>query len=167
MRMEKLGIQPIQLLTQTINFLIMVFVLQKLLYKPIMTALENRRKKIEEGLKLTQMLKVEMEKVEKKKGEILEKARKDARVVIEDGKKAGEGVRAEIIAKAQEEAKEIVEKGRKDIELERKEMEVQLQGQTVEIAAEMTRRLLSDTLSVADQKTIIEKRLKKIAHVQK
>ena len=48
--MENIGIEPYQLLTQVINFALMIFILTKLLYKPILKGLEERKKKIEEGL---------------------------------------------------------------------------------------------------------------------
>ena len=51
--MEKLGIEPILLLTQVINFTILVVVLTKFLYKPILKMLDERKKKIEEGLTLS------------------------------------------------------------------------------------------------------------------
>ncbi|MBI2616978.1 F0F1 ATP synthase subunit B [Candidatus Gottesmanbacteria bacterium] len=165
--MENLGIQPVQLLTQAINFLIMLFVLQKLLYKPIMKALEERRKKIEEGLNYTEKVKLELEKVEKKKGELLDEAKKEVRSIIEEGKISGKKVADEIIAKASGEAKEIVEKGKRDVEIERKEMETHLQKQMVEIAVEVAGRALSDVLSSTDQKMIIDKKLKKVIHGMK
>lgn len=159
--MEKLGISPIQLIAQIINFVIMIVVLKKLLYQPILTALENRRKKIEEGLNYSEKMKQELEKVEKKKTEILEEAKKEARGVLEDSKKTAEGVRIEILEKAQTEAKAIIEKGKKDVEQERKDMEYRLELETVEVASQMAAKALEDVLTAADQKTIIEKKLKK------
>lgn len=160
--MEKLGISPIQLITQIINFVIMVVVLKKLLYQPILTALENRRKKIEEGLHSSEKIKEELEKVGKKKADILQKAQIEARGIVENGKKTAEGVKDEILKNAQIEAVAIIEKGRKDLDQQRKEMESRLERETVEIAAEMAVKALGDVLTTADQKMIIDKKLKKV-----
>jgi len=54
--MEKLGIEPTLLLAQILNFLIIAFVLTKILYKPILQLLDKRKKTIEEGLRLTQKM---------------------------------------------------------------------------------------------------------------
>src|SRR3989338_9157846 len=51
--MDKIGVEPVALLTQIINFLLMVLILSKILYKPILKMLDERKKKIEEGLKYT------------------------------------------------------------------------------------------------------------------
>ncbi|MCL4338932.1 hypothetical protein M1271_04545, partial [Patescibacteria group bacterium] len=64
--MEKLGVEPFQLLTQLFNFFLMVFILTKFLYKPITKKLEERKKKIEEGLEYADRMKSEMEKSDKK-----------------------------------------------------------------------------------------------------
>ena len=44
--MEKLGIEPVLLAAQIVNFLVILVVLQKLLYKPILGMLEKRKREI-------------------------------------------------------------------------------------------------------------------------
>ena len=73
--MENLGIQPVPLLLQAINFLLLLFILKKYLYKPILKALEDRKKKIEEGLAYSEKMKAEAEKSEKKREEIISRAK--------------------------------------------------------------------------------------------
>ena len=87
--MEKLGIQPVQLLAQVFNFLILIILLRKYLYKPILKMLEERRKKIEEGLKSSEQAKKELDEAEKKKAEIISKAKLEASKIMDEAKKAG------------------------------------------------------------------------------
>ena len=54
--MEKLGIELTQILTQIFNFTLMVFLLTKLLYKPVIKKLEERKAKIAEGLAYTEKM---------------------------------------------------------------------------------------------------------------
>ena len=84
--MEQLGIEPKLLAAQLVNFSIILFVLTKLLYTPILSILEKRKKQIEEGLLLTEKMKAEEIKMEEKKEKLLDQARKDAHVIIEEGK---------------------------------------------------------------------------------
>src|SRR3989344_5068928 len=135
--MDKLGIEPTQLLFQAINFTIMVVVLTKLLYNPILRALNERKRKIAEGLAYTEKMKKEEEKLEKK--------------------------RQEVVDKAKDEAQKIIEKGKKDIELERVEMEQKLRDETIEVAEAMVTRLLENILTEKNQKALIEKKLAQIA----
>ena len=156
--MEKLGIQPTQLLSQIINILVMVFLLTKILYKPIIKVLDERKKKIQEGVEYTEKTKKELEQIEKKKQEILKKAESESKKIIEEGRITGKRLEAQIIEKAQREAKEIVEKGKKEIAMERFDLEKQLKTQTVEIASAMAEKILTNVLDKGDQKNIINRK---------
>lgn len=161
--MEKLGIQPIQLLTQIFNFLVMVILLTKFLYKPIIKMLDERKKKIQDGLEYTEKTRQELEKIEKKKAEITRIAENQAKKIIEEGKLTGKKLEEEIVKKAHKEALDIVEKGKKEVELEKMEMEKQLKTKTVEIAAALAEKVLLQILNKDDQKNIIDKKLKEIS----
>lgn len=165
--MDKLGIEPIQLLTQIFNFVIMVVLLTKFLYKPILKALEERRKKIEEGLQYAEKMKVETEKNEKKREEIILEAKGEARKIMEEGKKSGRIVEAEIIEKAHKEAQEVIAKGRSELSLERIEMEKQLRGQTIDIATSMVESILRQILDKNYQKEIINKKIRELEKIYK
>ncbi|MBI3379552.1 F0F1 ATP synthase subunit B [Candidatus Gottesmanbacteria bacterium] len=162
--MEKLGIEPLQLLTQVFNFLLLVFVLKKLLYKPILKGLDERKKKIQEGLEYTQKMQEEAEKTEKKREEIISKAKDEARIIIEDGKKVGKKVESEITGKAHLEANAILAKGREELEMERQQMERELRVQTIEIAKSWVEAVLGKILSSKTQTAIINKKIQELAN---
>ncbi|MBI4990547.1 hypothetical protein HZB96_00460 [Candidatus Gottesmanbacteria bacterium] len=115
--MEKLGVEPVQLLTQVFNFLVMVFLLTKVLYKPIL--------------------------------------------------RSGRRLEAEIIEKAHKEASLILDKGRKELELEKIELEKQLRSKTIEIASNMVEAVLSQVLDVKAHQKIINKKLADLAKLAK
>ena len=102
--MEKLGIEPSLLLAQIINFSIIVVVLTKFLYKPILAMLAKRKKEIEEGLLITERLRLEEEKLGARREKLLNEARKEARVILEDAKMQGKDLEKEIVAAAHKEA---------------------------------------------------------------
>lgn len=157
--MEQLGIQPFQLVTQVFNFLVMVFLLSKFLYKPILKVLEERKKKIAEGLAYSQKMKEEAEKSEKKRQEVINQAKEEARKIVEDGKKAGKKLEEEIIGKALTEANTILGKARQDLEREKLEMERDLRTKTVEIAQSWVEAVLGKVLGEKAQKTLINQKI--------
>ena len=65
--MEKLGINTTLFLTQMVNFLIMVFILQRFLYKPILKMIKERQEKISDGLALAENMAGEKEKLGKER----------------------------------------------------------------------------------------------------
>ena len=165
--MEQLGIAPFQLVTQIINFLVMVFLLNKFLYKPILKALEERKKKIAEGLDYTQKMKEETEKSEKKRQEVISQAKEEAGKIVEDGKRAGKKLEEEIIGKAHIEANNILGKAREDIEREKLEMEKDLRTKTVEIAQSWVEAVLGKVLGEKAQKTLINQKIEDLSKLSK
>lgn len=157
--MEKLGIEPSLLLAQIINFGIIVVVLTKLLYKPILAMLEKRKKEIEEGLAITERMRMEEEKLNSRKEKLFSEARKEARIIIEDAKKLGKDAEREIIALAHKEATDIAQKAKREADATHESLEGDLRREAVELAAAMAKRLVGSILSPADQHKLIAKHL--------
>jgi len=72
--------------------------------------LEKRKKKIEEGLKLTETMKEEEAKLEVKKAKVIADARRDAQSVIEEARGRGKEEEAEIIKEARKRQRLLSEK---------------------------------------------------------
>src|SRR3984893_11617705 len=100
-------------LSQVISFFIVAFLLRRFAYKPILAVLEERRRRIEEGLINADKIKKELAEAEKRYAEILAKANADAKKMIGGARESGaqgaerkqqEAVPAaeQIIAKARE-----------------------------------------------------------------
>lgn len=157
--MEKLGISPIQLATQIINFIIFAFVLRKLLYKPLLKLLEERKRKIQEGLEYTEKMKKEVEESENKRIEIIDKAKGEARKIIDEAKRAAKTVENEILHKASKESESYMEKAKKEIAWRAEEMKKEMQKETIEVATAIVERVLSQVLDETSQKVIINKKI--------
>jgi F-type H+-transporting ATPase subunit b len=163
--MEQLGIEPNLLLAQIVNFLIIFFVLSKLLYKPILGMLEKRKKEIAAGLELTEKMRQEEEKMNIRKEKFLEEAHKEAQNIVEAGKKEADAQGKEIIEAAHEAAGGIIAKGKVDVAALRASMEKDVRRAAVDIAVAMSKQLLSKILTPADQHKLIQKHLKELEKV--
>lgn len=157
--MDKIGVNPINLLTQVFNFTILVVLLTKLVYKPVLEALEKRRKKIEEGLALTEKLTQEKEDLERQKTKIIAEAGKEAKAIIDKARSQGKKVEQEVIVEARVAASEIIERGKKDVEIRMKEMEEQLVKETIDMAALLTQKLIGDVLDREKQQAMLKKKV--------
>ncbi len=164
--MDKLGIEPTLLIAQLVNFSIILFVLSKLLYKPIMAMLEKRKKTIAEGVALTESLKAEEEKLAQKREKVLAEARSDAREMIEEAKKQAKEEGYGIIEHARSEADDIIEKGKREVAFEREAMQKGVEREAIELAEVMASKLLAQTLKDDMQHEIIKKQLKQISKLK-
>src|ERR1700692_3849013 len=107
------GWNPWLFLSQVISFTIVAFLLRRFAYKPILAVLEERRRRIEEGLLNADKIKKELAEAEKRYAEILGKANADAQKMIDEARESSahlterkqqEAIAAaeQIIAKARE-----------------------------------------------------------------
>lgn len=163
--MDKLGIETKLILAQIVNFAIIMIVLNKLLYKPILAMLEKRKKKIEEGLALTASLKVEEEKMEQKKAKMLAETRKEAAVLIEEAKGHAKGEAKQILETAHTEADDIIEKGKLQAAEQKEMMKKEIQHEAIELAAGMAKRLLSSVMTEEMQHTVLKKHIKELREI--
>jgi len=165
--MEKLGIQPNLLIAQIVNFTIILVVLTKLLYKPMLGMLEKRRKKIEEGLRLAESMKEEEMKLEAKKQKVIEEGRKDGQNLIEEAKKRAKDEEKQIISDARAEAEDIIAKGRIEVERMKKDMQKDVEKDTIELSTMMAERLLGEVMSKDLQHQVIRAHIKKLKTAKK
>ncbi|OGG04467.1 ATP synthase F0 subunit B [Candidatus Gottesmanbacteria bacterium RBG_16_37_8] len=162
--MEKLGIQPIPLLLQVINFLLLLLLLKKFLYAPILQMLKDRRKKIEEGLEFGEKMKVEFDKSEKKRSEIVNKGKIEAQKIVEEARKTAKKKEEELIDKAEKEAAEIIERAEKELAVMKEKLEKDIHGKAIEVAQRLVEKLIKDALSETAQKAIIDKKIKEVTN---
>jgi F-type H+-transporting ATPase subunit b len=139
---DKLGVSLPWLVAQIINFIILLYILQRFLYKPLFGIMEKRRTEIKNALanaeKVKQDAAVKQAELEKQ----LDATRREGQEAIARATAQSEKARQEIVAKANEEAAQIKAKALADVEYERKQALAQLQGEVANLSLAVTRKVL-------------------------
>src|SRR5216117_3381702 len=89
------GINTYLLIAQIVNFLIILYLLKRFAYKPIMELLEKRRKTIEEGEKNAAKAEKALQEATEKEKEILRKAQNESKKILSDANKQSSDTIAE------------------------------------------------------------------------
>lgn len=97
----KLGIDWKLLIAQIINFLILLWVLKRYAYRPILRALSERSKKIAKSIDDAQKIETELEALAREKERVMNEARQEAQALLEGTRKEA----ATLMARARDEAK--------------------------------------------------------------
>lgn len=160
--MEALGIEPIYLLAQIVNFAIIFFLLRKFLYKPVLNMLDKRKAEVAESVDRAYRMEKEEEKLKEKQEKLLVDARKEAKSIVEEAKKQLEKQKKELAAKAHDQASEIIAKARQQAEQLIKENESIMRKQAVELASAMVVKLVPQVLSSDDHRKLIATHLKNL-----
>ncbi|MCR4313884.1 MAG: ATP synthase F0 subunit B, partial [Candidatus Uhrbacteria bacterium] len=127
-----LGINLKIFLAQLLNFAIVMIVLWKWAYKPIVKLLEERQEKIERGVKQAQDVEKRVGDLERERHEVMATAKSEAAKVLEDVRVSADERKKELLAKSKEEVKGVVAKGKAQLEEQKVQM---IQEAREEIAA--------------------------------
>lgn len=112
--MEALGIDLKLLIAQIVNFLIVMFLLWKFAYNPILDMLNERKDKITKGLADAEASAKSLAKAETEAEKIQEKAYADANDILKNAKAAATAEGTEIVKKASEQADRIMKTAKEE-----------------------------------------------------
>ena len=129
-----LSVNPGLIFWTVVTFLLLIFILYKLAWNPILTAVENREKHIADSIDRAEKAQKEAEENLKTYQEMIENAKKETQEIINKGRKTAESMRDDIIAKSNEESSRILEKAKKDISLEREKTLEEIRGLIVDLS---------------------------------
>lgn len=144
--MEKLGINITWLLAQVVNFGLLLFILWKLAYKPVLKVMDDRKQKIQESLDYAENAKKQAAEQQKEFDRKLADARREAQAAATVAAQAGEKERAVILAQAREDARKMIEQAKEQIEYERKQMLAELRQEVVQLSLLAAEKVVSQSL---------------------
>jgi F-type H+-transporting ATPase subunit b len=142
-----------------IVFAILVFVLGKFAWGPILELVDAREKGIQAQLDEAAARKAEATKLLDQHREQLTDARRQASELIAEGRAAGERVRKEIEEKARLEGQAIVERARVEIQRERDAALDTLRKEAVELAIAAASKLMQENLDQPKDRVLVERYL--------
>lgn len=165
--MEALGIEPILLIGQIINFVVLFLILRKFLYKPVLSLLKKRKQEIEESLTRARRIEEEESKMKEKQEKLVSDAKKEVRLLLEEAKKQAKEQETRIVEVARKEAQEILAKAKSQAQQQLKEAEGEMKKQAVELAGTMVAKLIPTILSEDNQRKLIASHLKELEKMAK
>ena len=157
-----LGLDVKALIAQLVNFAILLIVLYKIGYKPIMSFIEKRTDKIEEGLANAKKAEQAYQDASAKQTEVIVQARKEAQGILGEAKEAAKIQREEIIEKTRSEVRRMLEQAQKDIVSEREKMLREVKDEVVDMVMESTKQILNGAVTQEVNKSWLEKQLAKV-----
>ncbi len=124
-----LGLNGKLFAAQLFNFGIVLFVMWRFVYRPLLALMDKRTKEIQDGLKHAQDAKVRLADAQMEKERILKDARTEAQALIKETQDKAETVRQEKMAQAKAEIEKIVIETKQQIKQERDAAFAALKGE--------------------------------------
>ena len=160
---DTFGWNPWLFLSQVISFAIVAFLLRRFAYKPILAVLEDRRRRIEEGLINADKIKKELAEAEKRYQEIVTKANAAAQKMIDEARESS----AHLAERKQQEAiaaaEQIIAKARESAALEHERTMESMKRELGRLVVETTAKVTGKVLTSEDQKRLQEEAARQVA----
>jgi F-type H+-transporting ATPase subunit b len=153
--LDALGINLGFLIAFTINFLIVVVVLRKWVYIPILDMLEKRRVTIARGLEDARVAAEARENAEKEAAGIISDAQAKAGQIVREANERAEAVAREVRAEAEAEAEREREVALVEIQQERERILSDLRGQVAALSMAVAQKLIGESLDEKRQHALI------------
>jgi F-type H+-transporting ATPase subunit b len=143
-----LGINLPSLLAQLINFTLLLVLLSVLAYKPLLRVMDERRKRIQEGLDAAEESKRRLSDTEKEVAGEMAKAREEGQALIGQAQQMSSRIQEEGRTQARAEAEQLLERARSEIQMERDSAIAELRREfgdlTITAAERVIRRSLDE-----------------------
>jgi F-type H+-transporting ATPase subunit b len=145
-----------------VTFLVLVALLAKFAWRPLLEALERRRAEIAKALDDAQAAKQELERLQRESTAIVNAARVDAEAIVSRSRADGEQLREELKQKARAEAAAIVKNAEKQIQMETARALQQIRSEAVDLSVTIASKILQRNVSKADNEGLIQETLKQV-----
>lgn len=139
-----------QIISQALSFLLLLWVLRRFAWRPLLGVLDERRARVEAHLREAARLQEEAARLQQDLARRLAMIDDEARVKIQQAIQEGRRMAAEVQEDARTQAQGILAKSKETIELELAKAKVTLRDELAELTASAVQRLLRQTL---DEKT--------------
>lgn len=160
---QALGIYWPKLIAQTINFGIVLFVLWRFAYKPILALLEARRAKIAESMENADRIKAEVARTEAERQNVLQQANTQANKLIEEARAAAARVQEAETQKAIAAAEQIIAKARQAAAADHAKMLAELKKEIGRLVVTTTANVTGKILTPEDQRRLADETSRQIA----
>ncbi len=157
-----LDINPGLIIWTIITFVLLVVVLGKFAWKPLLQALQSREQEIADSLKKAEEAKKDAERMMQENKIAMEKASTETARLIAEGRAMAEQLKVDIVAKANESAKKMLDQAKDEITREKESAMAQLRSEVADLSISVAEKILDESLDGAKQKKMVDKVLQQL-----
>ena len=151
-----------EILMQMLNFLILLWLMNKFLFRPLGSFLENRENTIKSDLEQSESARKEAEGLVQEQREILNQARHEAKQIRDDADKAAGREREALLAESKEDAKQLLNNAKKEIALNIERARQDLLKEIGALSVDLAGRVLKREMQSSDHQTVLDDYLEKM-----
>lgn len=138
------------------TFLVLLVVLSKYAWKPLLQYLKDREDGIRQALEQAERARIEAADLLKQNEQNLAKAEEEYQKIIRDGKAFAEKLKEEVVAKAHMQAQREIQQAKEEIRRDVDAARQQLRSEVADLAVQAAGKILDETLDVQRHRKIVD-----------
>ncbi len=163
---SQLGIDKGLLIAQVVNILILIFLLHRFLYKPILKALDSRQTMVTASVKKAEEIEVRFKETAQEQQQILIDARIQAQDIIVQARAVTQAQHEQALEKTKVDVGEVVRQARLQIDAERTKMISEASGELADLVLTATKKLAGDMASEQMDRAFVQKAVDGLKNVK-
>ena len=145
-----------------LTFLLLLTVLAKFAWKPLLKMLKDREDLIRSSLEDAEKAQTELANLNAEREEIINKARSEAQSILSEGKVAASKLKDETLKAAKDQAKSILTDAEKQIRIEKHKAIEEIKSEVVDLSLSVAEKLIKKNISREDNQTLIDESLENV-----
>ena len=145
-----------------LTFLVLLGVLAKFAWNPLLKMLKDREELIRSSLDDAEKARTELERLNSEGEDIVNKARSEAQTILAEGKAAASKLKDETLNAAKDQAKSILTEAEKQIRVEKDKAIEEIKSEVVDLSLSVAAKLIKKNISREDNQALIDESLENI-----
>jgi len=152
------------LVVQVLSFLILLYLLVKVLYRPLNELLENRQKQVRQSIEDSQRLLAEAERKRIETQRLLHQAQEEASLIRRKAQEAADTHYKEQVRKTKEDIARMLEDADKEIAEQVRRAKIELQREVAGLSVDIAQKVLHREIKLDDHKQIVREAIEGIVN---
>ena len=145
-----------------LTFLVLLGVLAKFAWNPLLKMLKDREELIRSSLDDAEKARTELERLNSEGEDIVNKARSEAQTILAEGKAAASKLKDETLNAAKDQAKSILTEAKKQIRIEKDKAIEEIKSEVVDLSLSVAAKLIKKNISREDNQALIDESLENV-----
>jgi F-type H+-transporting ATPase subunit b len=161
--MDLLSADPGLIVWTIVTFLLLLGILWKFAWNPILGALDARELAIQKTIDDAERLQAEAEAVLKEHQKRMAEARAEGNRILDEARQAGEHMKQDILEKARAESEKVLERAHRQMELETEQAIQTIRAQAADFALKAAEKVIERSLTDADHRRFADEAVAELA----
>lgn len=144
-------------------FVLLLLILRKMAWKPIIASIEERDKTIKASLDQAAQIQVESRRIAEEQNRILAQARAEAHALLQSTRQAGEDLKRKLETVANEEKSRIIASANQEIDASKRAAISELRKTTADLSIRIAEKLIQGSLDEAKQRQIVDQLINEVS----